>query len=95
MHDIQLNSDPPIHGVERGVERLSHYRVDGSMLMNQKSCLGLSLNHVRHIFAVLEMKRHRRWLTLHTGHLIVKLGFPKFRAMSGPKVDFTTVFVRE
>lgn len=89
MHDIQLNSDPPGHRVEREAERLSHYCVDGSMLRNQESCLGLSLNQVQHIFAVWEMKRHRRWLILHIGHLIVKLGFPKFRAMNGPKVDFT------
>lgn len=46
MHDIQLNSDPPIHRVEREAERLSHYCVDGSMLTNQKSCLCLSLNQV-------------------------------------------------
>lgn len=95
MHDIQLNSDSPVHMVKTEAERLSHYCVDGSMLTNQKSYLGLSLNQVRHLFAILEMKRHVRWLTLHIGYLIVKLGLPEFRAMNGPKVDFTTLFFRE
>lgn len=95
MHDIQLSSDPPVHRVEREAERLSHYCVDGSMLRNQESYLGLLLIQVQHIFAVREMKRHRRWLILHIGHLIVKLVFPKVRAMNGPKVDFTTLFFRE